>query len=161
MNPSELYKQAYNLHYKEGKSEEALTLYNQILNEFPSSKEATYSKSQISNIEGNVQKPKEKQQGHQETERQDTELSEYQVLVEERYPTLRFIASMYKGLAILVGVIVIITMFRSNDNIVLFFGSLVLGAIGVITLLAMSEGIRVFIDIEENTRKFTLQQSKK
>ncbi|MCM1565128.1 MAG: hypothetical protein FNP40_10845 [Dehalobacter sp. 4CP] len=59
MNPSDIYQKAYHLHYEEGDYKEALKLYNQIISEFPSSQEATYSKSQIKNIEdGNIKAPK-------------------------------------------------------------------------------------------------------
>ena len=51
MESSELYKIAYDVHYKEKNLEIAYALYNKILTDFPNSQEASYAKTQISNIE--------------------------------------------------------------------------------------------------------------
>ena len=82
-----------------------------------------------------------------------------------RYPTLIFIAKVYKGLAYLVGILAVIgvivslsyleNQFQRGIGITLLIQSIIGGALGVITLLAASESIKVFIDIEENTRKTT------
>ena len=82
-----------------------------------------------------------------------------------RYPALIFIAKVYKGLAYLVGILAVIGIivslsyledqFQRGFGITLLIQSIIGGAFGVITLLAASESIKVFIDIEENTRKTT------
>lgn len=50
MNANELYKKAYGLHYDESNYVEALKIYSQIINDYPESQEAGYSKAQIGNI---------------------------------------------------------------------------------------------------------------
>jgi len=82
-----------------------------------------------------------------------------------RYPALIFIAKVYKGLAYLVGIIAAVGIIvglnyladerQRGVGITLLIQSIIGGAFGVITLLAASETIKVFIDIEENTRKTT------
>jgi predicted nucleic acid-binding Zn-ribbon protein len=78
-----------------------------------------------------------------------------------RYPALRVIAGIYRVLAWFVAILAAIGVFvgltnlegyRASFGILLLLGSLIGGAIGFVTLLAASEGIKVFIDIEENTR---------
>ena len=86
-------------------------------------------------------------------------------LSSKRYPALRSIAGLYQVLAWIVAVIAGIGILLSLDNferdliklILIFIG----GAVGFITLLAASESIKVFIDIEENTRKVAEFQSSK
>jgi hypothetical protein len=71
-----------------------------------------------------------------------------------KYPILRFISSFYAFLAAIIGIGVVIGLIAllsngANDQAIPYlFG----GVIGVVTLLAFSEIIRVFLDIEENTR---------
>ena len=76
-----------------------------------------------------------------------------------RYPALRIVAGIYRILAFLVGIaaiIVVVVGVRALDNgsegILLILGGILGGLIGVVTNLAAAEGIRVFLDIEENTR---------
>jgi hypothetical protein len=80
-----------------------------------------------------------------------------------KYPALRFISSMYKLLAFLIGIVAVVigilSMSGFDANYPLGFGIILGGLIGLITMLAMSEGIKVFLDIEENTRKFAQKQS--
>lgn len=47
----QMYQQAYSLHYSEQKPEEALALYRKVVEEYPTSQEANFAKTQISNIE--------------------------------------------------------------------------------------------------------------
>jgi len=80
-----------------------------------------------------------------------------------RYPALIFIAKVYKGLAYLVGILAAVGIIvglnyladqrQRGFGITLLIQSIIGGAFGMITLLAASEAIKVFIDIEENTRK--------
>ena len=73
----------------------------------------------------------------------------------KRYPVLRAIASLYQILAILTigaGLLFIIWGFDQRDGgfiVTGFMGTL----IGPVTFFAAAEGILVFLDIEENTRK--------
>lgn len=39
-----------------------------------------------------------------------------------------------------------------ENSVVLIFSSIIYGFIGTITVLAFSEGIKLFIDLENNTR---------
>ncbi|KLU63311.1 hypothetical protein CEB3_c02910 [Peptococcaceae bacterium CEB3] len=156
MNAKQLYNRAYDLQYVEENFEEALKTYNQIISEFPDSKEAGYAKSQISNLEGTIQKPKTMavQEGGEPN---------YAAPLEERYPILRSIASLYKVLAVLVGILAVILIVMGMGgapNVGMIIESFIGGLIGVVILLAMSEGITVFLDIEENTRRLALQQGK-
>lgn len=80
-----------------------------------------------------------------------------------RYPALRSIANIYKALAYLIGAIAAVgiimglsyldNQFQRGFGITLLLQSIIGGAVGFITLLAAAEIIKVFIDIEENTRK--------
>jgi len=79
----------------------------------------------------------------------------------KKYPALRIISQIYRVLAVLSGIvaffgmIVGFSMFQDYGGNVaggaVFIGSIVLGSIAVVTLLAFSEGINVFVDIEHNT----------
>jgi hypothetical protein len=78
-----------------------------------------------------------------------------------RYPALELIATVYRIMAGLVAVLAAIGLLAGLNRlkgdefalgVALTSGSLVGGALVVVTLLAASEWIRVFIDIEENTR---------
>ena len=80
----------------------------------------------------------------------------------QRYPALRAIGSVYRILAVLTGIIAVIIIIigvRQSDadrgiavGMPLILGGLVGGSVGVISNLAVAEIIRVFLDIEENTR---------
>ena len=50
MDSKELYKIAYNLHYSDFNIEKALELCKQIIQDYPDTNEAGYSKAQIENI---------------------------------------------------------------------------------------------------------------
>ena len=91
----------------------------------------------------------------------------------ERYPALRSIAKVYKIMAwivaIVAGIIAFVALltgiFKGGEEFQALFAFVVCvlgGAIGYISLLAISEGIQVFIDIEENTRRTrrTLEMAK-
>lgn len=74
-----------------------------------------------------------------------------------RYPALRVIAGIYRGIAVLAGIAAIVILFigfmkLNSYGLMLILGSIFGGAITVITCLATAEGIKVFLDIEENTR---------
>jgi len=85
----------------------------------------------------------------------------------QRYPALRTIAGVYQVLAWLVavvagiGVLFALANFKEDLSKFILLFSIIGGAIGFITLLAASESIKVFIDIEENTRKVAEFQSRK
>jgi hypothetical protein len=80
---------------------------------------------------------------------------------ETRYPNLRLVASVYRLFGwLVVGVAVLAafgTLLTSRDTgffqIVMFLAMLLLGGIGFVSFLAFAEGIQVFLDIEENTRR--------
>jgi hypothetical protein len=46
-----LYSEAYDLQYKKSNPEKALSIYNEIINSYPETKEAEYPRTQINNIE--------------------------------------------------------------------------------------------------------------
>jgi len=50
MNCAELYEVAYRYQYYDDRSDEALKLYKDLINQFPQSKEAGYARTQIKNI---------------------------------------------------------------------------------------------------------------
>jgi hypothetical protein len=82
------------------------------------------------------------------------------VTVPLRYPALRTIAGFYRILAIavflaaLVGIVYAISYWKEREGqfIILYLSS-AFGLFGTVTTLAVAETIKVFIDIEENTRK--------
>lgn len=73
-----------------------------------------------------------------------------------RYPALRTISGVYMVLAWIIGIAAIITTFYflSEDRMKIFgLVSLVVGGLLALGLAAISESIKVFLDIEYNTRK--------
>jgi len=80
-----------------------------------------------------------------------------------RYPALRFIANIYKILAYVIAAVAVVgivislsymeNQFQRGYGIMLLLQSLIGGAVGFITFLAAAEIIKVFINIEENTRQ--------
>jgi|BioPla2DNA2_1021312.scaffolds.fasta_scaffold71067_2 hypothetical protein len=89
-------------------------------------------------------------------ENSQKESNEEKKTTKYRYPALRIVAGFYKVLAWIVGIVAIIATFyylSSSGMAVLALVSLVGGAFLVIGLLAMAELIKVFVDIEYNTRK--------
>jgi uncharacterized membrane protein len=79
-------------------------------------------------------------------------------IVVKKYHALRTIAvinSVFAWIIGIVAVIIAIYYYSQNQTMGLTIGipSLIIGALIVLELLAVSESIRVFIDIEENTRK--------
>ncbi len=76
----------------------------------------------------------------------------------KRYPALRTIAGVYSVFAWIIGIVAVISAiysFSQNEKMGLMIAvpSLVVGSLIILGLLAISESIKVFIDIEENTRK--------
>gem|GEM_PF-6081111 len=71
--------------------------------------------------------------------------------IERSYPALSFISGLYKFLAFLTAAGGALIAFNGR-GIEAFMG-FVGGAIGCVTLLAFSELLKLFIHIEENTRK--------
>ena len=76
-----------------------------------------------------------------------------------RYAALRIVVGIYRILAFLVGIAAIIVIAigirsidRGDEGILFIIGGILGGLVGVVTALAAAEGIRVFLDIEENTR---------
>jgi hypothetical protein len=76
-----------------------------------------------------------------------------------RYPALRIVAGLYRIVAVITGIAAVILIAvgvrfldRGSEGVLLIIGGILGGLIGVVTTLAAAEGIRVFIDIEENTR---------
>ncbi|MEJ5303471.1 MAG: hypothetical protein HPY80_08515 [Bacteroidales bacterium] len=73
-----------------------------------------------------------------------------------RYPALRTIAGVYMVLAWIIGIVAIITTFYFlSEKGMQIFGlvSLIVGGLLALGLAAISESIKVFLDIEYNTRK--------
>lgn len=73
-----------------------------------------------------------------------------------RYPALRTIAGVYMVLAWIIGIIAIITTFyflSENGMQIFALVSLIVGGLLALALAAISESIKVFLDIEYNTRK--------
>jgi len=73
---------------------------------------------------------------------------------EKRYPAMRTIAGIYYVLALIGGITVLyLTIKAYNIDTLNALKTFLFGVIMVISLLAVSESIKVWIDIEENTRK--------
>lgn len=81
-----------------------------------------------------------------------------------KYPALNVISAAYQFLAWLSAFISLLTfvIFLINDGVnIISIISIVIGAILLISFLAASEIIRLFIDIESNTRTFSRYQNEK
>lgn len=75
-------------------------------------------------------------------------------LPSNKYPALRTIAGFYRILAFVAGGFAVISAVDLlGDSILFALLSLIAGAVAVISLLAIAEGIHVLIDIEANTRQ--------
>jgi len=79
---------------------------------------------------------------------------------QSRYPALRAICGVYSFLAWVVGIVTAIgavACFLSEQpgaaRLIAGVAVIVIGVVMVVTLLALSESIMVFLDIEENTRE--------
>lgn len=74
---------------------------------------------------------------------------------DKRYPALEIVISIYRVLAVLLGIIAVIALFvgLANKSILAGFGVLVICLISAITCIAAAESIKIFIDIENNTRR--------
>jgi len=79
---------------------------------------------------------------------------------ESKYPALRTISGFYQFLAIIIGIGSALGLLygikaagtkAAGTTIIIY--ALIMGLMGVITLLAISEGIKLFIQIEDNTNK--------
>jgi len=75
----------------------------------------------------------------------------------DRYPTLQTLSKSCRLFAMLSGIIGVILVFvglsSSASSSFLFLGGVASLTLGVVINLAMAEGIRLLIDIENNTRK--------
>lgn len=73
-----------------------------------------------------------------------------------KYPALRVIAGLYQILALVVALLALLGLLigfqQSAGTPVVAVLCLVIGFIGVVSFLALSESIKVFIDVEHNTR---------
>lgn len=94
-----------------------------------------------------------------ESAQQITSVSE-----ETKYPALRSISGIYKALAIIIGIGAFIALVYGLSQLeggyraratgtTLIISSLISGIIGVIAFLSISEIIKLFIDLEDNSRK--------
>ena len=74
---------------------------------------------------------------------------------ESKYPALRTISGFYQFLAIIIGIgsaLGLLYGIKAAGTTIIIY-ALIMGLMGVITLLAISEGIKLFIQIEDNTNK--------
>jgi len=77
---------------------------------------------------------------------------------ERRYPALRTFAGIYSSFAWIIGIATVGVAFYAIHNngsggLIIAIPTLVLGALIILGLLTSAESIKVFIDIEKNTRK--------
>jgi len=75
-----------------------------------------------------------------------------------KYPALRTIAGVYSLFAFIVGLLAIISgaiylLKAGESGLILAIAIVIIGALVVLGLLALSESIKVLIDIEYNTRQ--------
>ena len=112
--------------------------------------EAAEAEAKKRNLNFNYEEVKIETEINKEIEKLKTDV------VNERYPALRFISGVYRLLAwvILVSTVIVFIYFLYQGLFVnLFsFGAILIGGLLFVTLLATAEGIKVFIDIEHNTR---------
>jgi len=83
--------------------------------------------------------------------------------MERKYNALRIIAIFYQvfaSIALLAGVIAVFVIVDRDGGFIAIIGSIIIAAVVIISLLASSESIMVFLDIEENTRRKTPTDSK-
>ena len=77
-------------------------------------------------------------------------------ILTRKYPALRFIAALYQVIAVVIAVLtllgLVVSFQQSASTPIITIVSLVVGLIGVVSFVALSESIKVFIDIEQNTR---------
>lgn len=78
--------------------------------------------------------------------------------ITQRYPALKTIANVYQIFAVIVGLVAIVITFMlisqgGSGGIMIGLVALVIGALIVLGLLAVSESIKVLIDIEYNIRQ--------
>ncbi|MCX6231140.1 MAG: hypothetical protein NTZ33_06310 [Bacteroidetes bacterium] len=91
-------------------------------------------------------------------EDEEPELQQEAVYVVKRYPSLRTIAGIFSVFAWIIGIVTVFIAYISwskggeAGGLMIAIPILVVGALIVLGLLAASESIKVFIDIEENTR---------
>src|SRR4051812_11205185 len=86
------------------------------------------------------------------------------VLSGGRYPVLRSLAIIYviaAGLAVistLIGIVYILAKapFAVSDRLIMSLGALIGGFVVVLSMLAIAEVLKLFIDIEHNTRAAAL-----
>lgn len=76
----------------------------------------------------------------------------------DKYPAMRTLSVVYSVFAAIYGILIVILIFsilaNNLPNAFLYVISIIIvGALIVLTLLAISESIKVLINIEENTRK--------
>ena len=73
------------------------------------------------------------------------------------YPALRIVISFYWCIALFVGITAVAFIFVgfAQGNLGITILALLGGLIGVITCIAAAEAIKVFLDIEDNTRRST------
>lgn len=82
-----------------------------------------------------------------------------------RYPALQILSVIYRifacvtGIAAMIIIVVGIATIKRGSAAFIIWG-IVGGIVGVVTNLAIAEGIKVFIDIEENTRSTFLHISR-
>jgi len=81
-----------------------------------------------------------------------------------RYPMLQTLSVIYRILAYITGIVAVIIALLGivtieRGGVVLILWGVLGGIVGVVTNLAIAEGIKVFIDIEENTRNTFLSIS--
>ena len=73
-----------------------------------------------------------------------------------KYPALRVIAGLYQFIALVIAFLALVGLLlsfqQSASTPVITLLCLVVGFIGVVSFLALSESIKVFIDVEQNTR---------
>lgn len=77
-------------------------------------------------------------------------------IVKEKYPALKFISKLFRILAWLIAITTVIVFFNmlshGQMDIPIGIGVIIGGGILFATFIAIAEGIKVFIDIEHNTR---------
>ncbi|MEO8146855.1 MAG: hypothetical protein ABI723_04410 [Bacteroidia bacterium] len=137
-------------------NEEILEILKSRKNYQPYEVEAASAETQKRNLHSDYEEVKIETGINEEIQKLKTSV------VSERYPTLRFISGVYRFLALLVIIATAIILFYGlkvgTNGLVFSIGVIVIGGILFVTSLAAAEGIKVFIDIEHNTRISALKK---
>ena len=165
MNASELYKKARSLQDSDKDFHKALEVYKLLIQQFPNSSEADYAKNHIDTIKKQlVDQPETATSPAKPSKAQRESVFSAPATMSKsdmRFPVLRTLSGIYRGVGWIVtglaclGTLVAIVRFADSKPIsgIYTFVSSIGGGLAGLTFVAIGEWTKVFLAIEENTRK--------